>query len=62
MEALKGALLIVTLIGQNTGIGQFNAVHPIPFSTMANCETARERLVQDYNKASLPYSLVCVVR
>jgi hypothetical protein len=40
MEAIKGAVLIVTLAGQ------LPVVHTVPFSTMANCEKARTQLMQ----------------
>jgi hypothetical protein len=57
MEAIKGALLIVTLAGQ------MPVVHAVPFSTMANCEKARTQLMQEYDKnATISYAVVCVLR
>jgi hypothetical protein len=59
MEAIKGALLIVTLAGQ------MPVVHAVPFSTMANCERARTQLMQEYDKmdhATISYAVVCVLR
>jgi hypothetical protein len=59
MEAIKGAVLIVTLAGQ------LPVVHTVPFSTMANCEKARTQLMQEYDKmdhATISYAVVCVLR
>ena len=61
MEAIKGALLLITLSGNPMA-----TVHPIPFSTMTNCEKARDQVKEEY-QISLKghveyYSVLCVLR
>jgi hypothetical protein len=61
MEALKGALLVITLSGNPMA-----TVHALPFSTMANCEKARDQVKEEYQitiKGRVEYySVICVLR
>ena len=61
MEAIKGALLLITLSGNPMA-----TVHPIPFSTMQNCEKARDQVKEEYQSAVNGhveyYCVLCVLR
>jgi hypothetical protein len=61
MEPLKGALLVITLSGNPMA-----TVHVLPFSSMTNCEKARDQMKEEYQvtiKGRVEYySVICVLR
>jgi hypothetical protein len=61
MEAIKGALLLITLSGNPMA-----TVHVVPFSTMINCEKARDQVKEEYQNTvkghTEYYSVLCVLR